>query len=215
MAASSPSSGAPPQRNTRGSGGPCWRRNNSLSTPARCIAFMRSSGSWRTRSALSMRAVMMSSAVLPRRLHVHSWSTPVAALIRIASFSRMLAIKSAIPTKFSVSSGGNVSTRLECSRRNCCMSSPQRARKSATTDPTGSLWSMGSDQYVAICDDESTPASKRQPQNDAFFGVIRAEACAAQQFTHSASAEMWFTGRAPCFQAAERRVKADATWNCC
>ena len=36
MAASSPSSGAPPQRNTRGSGGPCWRRNNSLSTPARC-----------------------------------------------------------------------------------------------------------------------------------------------------------------------------------
>ena len=168
-----------------------------------------------------MRAVMMSLVVLSRRLHVHSWSTPVAALIQAASFSRLLAIKSTTPKKFSLSSGGNANTPLKWgqplkwSRRICCMSSPQRARKSATTDPTGSLWSMGSDQYVAICDDESTPASKRQPQNDAFFGVIRAEACAAQQFTHSASAEMWFTGRAPCFQAAERRVKADATRNCC
>ena len=34
------------------------------------------------------------------------------------------------------------------------MSSPQRARKSATTDPTGSLLSMVSDQYVAICEDD-------------------------------------------------------------
>ena len=33
------------------------------------------------------------------------------------------------------------------------MSLPQRARMSATTDPTGSL-SMGSDQYVVICEDD-------------------------------------------------------------
>mgnify|MGYP004180645905 CR=1 FL=1 len=158
MAASSPSSNCAPQRNTRGSGGPCWRRNNSLSTPARCIAFMRSSGSWRTRSALSMRAVMMSSAVLPRRLHVHSWSTPVAALIRAASFSRLLAIKSTTPKKFSLSSGGNANTPLKWgqplkwSRRICCMSSPQRARKSATTDPTGSFFAKACSSGLSICD---------------------------------------------------------------
>ena len=34
------------------------------------------------------------------------------------------------------------------------MSSSQRARKSATTPPTGLRWSMVSGQYVVICDDD-------------------------------------------------------------
>ena len=133
----------------------------------------------------------------------------------------MLAFASKPPKQLSLWSGGNANTPLKWgeplkwSRRIRCMSSPQRARKSATKRPTGSRWSMVSGKYVVICDDESsmTPASKRQPQTRralsplaAFLGVIRAAACSAQQFTHSASAEMWFAGRVP-FQAAERRVK--------
>ena len=60
-------------------------------------------------------------------------------------------------------------------------------------------------------------AKGNQNEMCSLASVIRAEACTAQQFTHSASAAMWFAGRAPCFHAAERRVKAarDATWNCC